>query len=214
MKKIWFIRHGESASNAGEVTNDPHSTPLTEVGQQQAQIVAQTFAEPPKLIVTSPYVRTHQTAAPLRERFPEAAHEEWQVEELGYITPEKYAGTTGKDRVPWIYAFMTNTDPDFVDGEGAESFNDMLNRVAVMREKLLESEAQSIAVFTHGAYLRIFLWQWLLGAPRAAEHKGNFGPFLMSVSVPNCCIIEGRLDKGNLFLGQISVDHLPQDLQT
>lgn len=36
MKEIWFIRHGESASNAGEVTNAPDSIPLTVKGHKQA----------------------------------------------------------------------------------------------------------------------------------------------------------------------------------
>lgn len=214
MKKIWLIRHGESASNAGAITEDPHSTPLTEVGQQQAQAVADSFTEAPHLIVTSAYLRTKQTAAPLLNKFPHVPEEEWVVQELGYIAPEKYAGTTAHERIPWIYTFMSNTDPDFVDGEGAESFNQMIGRVEILHQQLADSSAQSIAVFTHGAFLRIFLWQWLLGSTRAAEHKGNFGPFLMAVSIPNCCIIEGRFDGADLFLGQISVRHLPEHLRT
>jgi broad specificity phosphatase PhoE len=43
---------------------------LTELGWSQAREVAANWTETPSLIVTSPYLRTQQTAAPTIERFP------------------------------------------------------------------------------------------------------------------------------------------------
>ena len=64
MVSIWLIRHGESEANAGLPTSDVALIELTEKGHQQAQKVASAFTQAPSLIVTSPYIRTKQTAQP------------------------------------------------------------------------------------------------------------------------------------------------------
>lgn len=65
-----FIRHGESTGNAGVSCHDLATIGLTERGREQARQVAASWAEAPALIVTSPYTRTQQTAAPTIARFP------------------------------------------------------------------------------------------------------------------------------------------------
>jgi broad specificity phosphatase PhoE len=65
-----FIRHGESTGNAGVPCHDLATIELTERGQEQARAVAASWTEAPALIVTSPYTRTRQTAAPTIARFP------------------------------------------------------------------------------------------------------------------------------------------------
>ena len=64
MIEAYFIRHGESQSNAGMLTEHPGSAPITERGHAQAQILSQMLDCAPGLIVTSSYIRTKQTAAP------------------------------------------------------------------------------------------------------------------------------------------------------
>ena len=59
-----FIRHGQSTGNAGVPCHDLGAIELTELGQEQAREVAASWIEAPALIVTSPYTRTQQTAAP------------------------------------------------------------------------------------------------------------------------------------------------------
>lgn len=61
MKKVWLIRHGESTANAGAVTNDHKTIPLSSKGQEQAEQISISFREPPTLIITSPFDRTRQT---------------------------------------------------------------------------------------------------------------------------------------------------------
>lgn len=65
-----FIRHGESTGNFGIPCDDLARITLTKKGLRQARKVAEAWTEPPSLIVTSPYLRTQQTAAPTIERFP------------------------------------------------------------------------------------------------------------------------------------------------
>ena len=47
MTVIRCIRHGQSASNAGEVTEYPDTIPLTGLGHAQAALVASCFNKPP-----------------------------------------------------------------------------------------------------------------------------------------------------------------------
>lgn len=62
MKKIYFVRHGESEGNATKV-HQSKETPLSEIGQGQAQIVALRFKKiQTDLIIASPYLRAQQTA--------------------------------------------------------------------------------------------------------------------------------------------------------
>src|SRR5438132_6140998 len=77
MPIVWFIRHGESQSNVGELTCNSKETRLTEVGHAQANEIIQAFHLPsysrvPSLIVTSEYRRSQQTADPTKRTFPEA----------------------------------------------------------------------------------------------------------------------------------------------
>ena len=66
-----FVRHGQSTGNAGLPCHDLASIELTELGWSQARQVAGGCKERPSMIVTSPYLRTQQTAAPTIERFPD-----------------------------------------------------------------------------------------------------------------------------------------------
>jgi broad specificity phosphatase PhoE len=65
-----FIRHGQSTGNAGIPCHDLALLKLTELGWQQAREVAASWTEIPSRIVTSPFLRTQQTAAPTIERSP------------------------------------------------------------------------------------------------------------------------------------------------
>lgn len=62
MKKIYFVRHGESEGNLLRI-HQSKNTPLTEVGQSQAKIVALRFSKiQVALIIASPCLRAQQTA--------------------------------------------------------------------------------------------------------------------------------------------------------
>ena len=79
-----FIRHGESTGNAGVPCHDLGSIELTERGHEQARQVAASWTQAPALVVTSPYTRTQQTAAPTIARFPGVPVEVWPIEEFTY----------------------------------------------------------------------------------------------------------------------------------
>jgi broad specificity phosphatase PhoE len=63
---IYLIRHGQTNGNRDRIVQMP-DTPLSEIGQQQAKQLAQTFQNiSVEKIICSDYIRTQQTAAPLR----------------------------------------------------------------------------------------------------------------------------------------------------
>ena len=150
----WLVRHDESAANAGAVTADPASIPLTEAGRDQARAIATMITRRPDLIVVSPYLRTRQTAAPSLERFPDVPVETWPVQEFTYLSPGRCVGTTAAQRRPLVEAYWQRCDASAVDGEGAESFTAMLQRVRALRERLATHPAGFILVFMHGQIMQ------------------------------------------------------------
>ena len=121
MLTVRFIRHGESLANAGGITSETHSIPLTDRGWAQALEVSESFTAAPALLVASPYLRAHDTAKPTVARFPLVPFEIWPVQEFTYLAAERCLDTTTAHRLPWATAFWTAADPHYVDGGGAES---------------------------------------------------------------------------------------------
>ena len=126
--KAVFVRHGQSTGNAGLPCDDLATIELTELGWSQARQVAEDWQERPALIVTSPYLRTQQTAAPTIERFPDVPVEVWPIEEFTYLQPSRWNGTRSAERMPHLERYWAGADPAYCDGEGAESFGTLLRR--------------------------------------------------------------------------------------
>lgn len=150
-----FIRHGQSTGNAGIPCSDLSQIALTELGWQQAREVAQNWIERPSLIVTSPYLRTQQTAAPTTERFPDVPVETWPIQEFTYLEPSRWNGTRSEERMPHIVRYWQEADTAFRDGEGAESFDDLFGRAqdALRRLEALPPESL-VYVFSHGQFIQ------------------------------------------------------------
>src|SRR3546814_8860438 len=122
------IPHGPNHGNAGGSCDDLGAIELTELGQEQARAVAASLTQAPALIVTSPYTRTRQTAAPTIARFPGVPVEVWPIEEFTYLQPARWNGTRSAERMPHLERYWREADPDYCDGEGAESFSTLLRR--------------------------------------------------------------------------------------
>lgn len=190
-KKVWFVRHGESEANAGKLTYDPAQINLTKTGKDQARAVVKRFSEAPGLIVTSRYIRTQQTAHPLRKKYPHVKHAQWDVHEFTYLAPDRCRNTTTRDRFPEVQRYWDACDPDYCDGALAESFNDFIKRVIDTRRKLLERREDHIAVFSHCQFILAYVWL----EKKRTHHFTKRGmreykEYLRSNDIPNCGIIE------------------------
>ena len=150
-----FIRHGQSTGNAGIPTHDLALLELTELGWSQAREVAAGWTETPSLIVTSPYFRTKQTAALTIARFPDVPVEVWPVQEFTYLQPSHWNGTLSSERMPAIERYWAEADPEYCDGEGAESFRTLLERAQAALDRLAAMPEDALVyVFSHGQFIQ------------------------------------------------------------
>ncbi|WP_196484762.1 histidine phosphatase family protein [Burkholderia diffusa] len=166
--RVACFRHGESAANAGDATHDPMSIPLTEKGEQQALAISRCFADPPNIVIGSPFDRARQTAAPTLSRFPSTPIETWPIQEFTYLAPTKCAGTSAAQRRPWVETYWDTSDPTLVDGPGAESFAAFIERVRVVLNRLMKllcSSDLTVVMFGHGQFFQAMRWLIETGAP-------------------------------------------------
>ena len=152
---VYLIRHAESVSNAGDRPASHGGAELSSEGRRQAEALTARIGFRPDLIVVSPFVRTRQTAEPLRQKYPDVPVEEWPVQEFSFLDADRCADTTQEERRPLAEAYFARNDPDYVDGKDAESFNQLLARVDDMLTRLraLPGENKTV-VFTHGNFMR------------------------------------------------------------
>ena len=150
-----FVRHGQSTGNAGIPCQDLALLELTELGWHQAKEVAANWSEIPSLIVTSPYLRTQQTATPTIERFPNVPVDVWPIQEFTYLQPSRWNGTLSSQRMPTIERYWAAADPEYCDGEGAESFGSLLQRAKAALDRLAAMpEYALVYVFSHGQFMQ------------------------------------------------------------
>ncbi len=188
MKKIWLIRHGESIANAGEPTQDHRSIPLSTQGIRQAQALSLQIPEAPGLIATSPYLRAQQTAMLTIGRFPQAATGIWDcIHEFVYLAPSTCVGTTFAQRRPRVIAYWRRLDPDYIDGEGAESYRQLIERIDHTLSILQRRPEQFILLFTHAQFIRNLLLVYRKPGRPAEEYMAAFR---RSTPVRNCQITE------------------------
>ncbi|MFI8376158.1 histidine phosphatase family protein [Pseudomonas helleri] len=189
MLTVHFVRHGESAANAGNATSDPALIPLTDRVWEQAQAVAESFDQAPSLIVTSPFERAADTAKPTIQRFPGVPVEVWPVEEFTYLSPSRCANTTAADRKPWVDSYWLSADPEFTDGPGTESFAGLIQRA---RECLcrLHGMTGMAVVFGHGQFIHAVRWLVIESPMRIdSEAMRAFRAFDLKYPISNCQVI-------------------------
>ena len=189
---IYFIRHAESVSNAGGRTSDVVTIPLSEKGIVQAADFAQHFKIKPDLVIMSPFIRTQQTAAPYLAQFPAVKTEIWNIQEFCCLDLDRCANTTPPERRELVVAYYEHEDPDYIDGRGAESFNQLLRRVDDMLTKLrLISPEQNIVVFSHGLFMRAIQFR-MMKAPLSLKF------FFNMESLPNLAVLQLDLEHNSL----------------
>lgn len=158
-KTFWLIRHGESEGNVGLPTASAGEIPLTQRGKLQSERIAGYISQAPDLFVISSYIRTGQTAAPAQKKFPQVPLEIWDVHEYTYLSNRDHHNTTTAQRNQPALEYFRKSDATLVTGEGAESFNQFIDRVDSALKKIAESPHQEIYLFSHGWFIRALLWR-------------------------------------------------------
>ncbi|MEA5574298.1 histidine phosphatase family protein [Calothrix sp. UHCC 0171] len=209
MALVWLIRHGESEANAGFPTDEQTNIQITEKGHQQAKQVASFFSQQPSLIVTSPFLRTKQTAQTTIDRFSSVAQAEWQVQEFNYLATARRKNTTLAERKPMAEEYWQRNDPFYVDGEGAESFAEMMSRVHSLQMQIQDLQEEFVAIFTHGMFMRAFLWSLIFNSVEATpESMYQVRVSLDFFNIPNGAILNLKTQERNIWLGGVLTTHL------
>ncbi len=154
---IIFVRHAQSAANAGQSTESPDSIALTEAGIQQAAAFARAWSSRPSRILSSPYLRAMQTAQPLASKFNLEVMTA-PVQEFTYLCPAKCAGTTVAERRSWVAEYWKASDPDFRDGPEAETFREFVERTKVALQLVRVLGSGMVVVFCHGQFMQMVRW--------------------------------------------------------
>lgn len=159
---IFLIRHAESEANINGKTLSHASIALSEHGHKQAQALCLKLPEIDHVIV-SQYLRTHQTAAPLLEKYNLNFEIDEHLHEFSYLSERKCANTNMDDRKAWVNAYWEKMDYQHKDADDAESFEDLYMRVHAFHAKLkilAENYVQkNLAVFSHGQFLQLLMMQ-------------------------------------------------------
>ena len=162
MGEIYLIRHGETEwSRSGKHTG-VSDIPLTEHGQEQAQLLRQELATVNfELVLTSPLQRARQTCelAGLGPRAQiDADLMEWNYGDYEGLTSDQIHAT----RPAWTIF----KDGGGAGGETPEQVGVRADRV-IARVRALQGNA---ALFAHGHILRVLAARWLGLAPGAGAH--------------------------------------------
>lgn len=156
---LTLIRHAQSTANAGSTTYNPATIPLTPAGHLDAKQLATTaFPSGIDAIWSSPYLRAVQTATPTAERYGLTV-QVLPIHEFTYLCPARCTGTTAGERRMWVDEYWSRSDPNYVDGPGAESFAAFVGRAreAIGLLNTGRSAAQTLA-FSHGQFLQMIYW--------------------------------------------------------
>jgi len=139
-------------------------------------IFANYFHNKPSLFIHSPYLRTAQTGQPLFNKFPDVPKEEWPIQEYTYLPHKDYYQTTTMQRHPQARKYFRYGDPNYITGEGAESFNQFRERVKESLYKLSRLDSDFTVIFGHGWFMRAILWEKIMAeglSKKARRHQWN-----------------------------------------
>ena len=174
MKKIYFVRHGESEGNIGS-TRPIFSTPLTEKGKSQANFLAGRCKNLSlEIIICSTMNRARETAQSIVEKISKPI--EYSDLFIERRQPSEIIGKPKNDLIALEIERVIHEKfhtPGFrVSDE--ENFDDIKNRAKQALGYLAQRPQKNILVITHGFFLRIVAAYVTLGDKLTGEEGMQF----------------------------------------
>ncbi len=163
MKKVYFVRHGESEGNVGPI-RQTGATALTEKGKNQSKIVAERCAKlPVEVVISSSMNRAKETAHIILEKIAKPieysdlfVERRRSSEVLGKPKDSEIAKIAEKE----VEAHFQESGWRFSD---EENFDDLKERARKALNYLAERSEENILVVTHGFFMRIIMACVLFG---------------------------------------------------
>jgi len=157
MKKIYFVRHGESEGNVGEYSQGA-SVPLTEKGRKQANCVAERLREIPiDLILASTNDRARDTAHIINETLKKPLENSELLVERRKPSAMLNVRFDDKESKEISKTIWDNFHVPGWRHSNEENFDDLKQRALEVFKILEERPEQNILVVTHGFFLRILI---------------------------------------------------------
>jgi broad specificity phosphatase PhoE len=162
--RLYLIRHGQSAGNAEGRFGGHSATPLSKLGEKQAQLTGKTLAkEGIAAIYSSDLHRAVQTADALSKLadIPVVTTSAFRERHVGVL--EGLTFDESKASFPKDYYALVNRNIHHIITEG-ESYRQLLRRTtSELRAILSKHSGQRIAIFSHTGAI-CFLTLHLMGA--------------------------------------------------
>ena len=189
MTRLYFVRHGQSTANAGGVTMEHASIPLSELGLAQTQTLAKLLDVEPVLVLTSTYLRARQTAQPFCDKTGCPAQPHPLLHEFSALDPGLIEGTVTAQRRPMADAFWLQADADLRHGPGSETFREFEARVAAFVGELPHLPDATV-LFGHGIWFGLLVWKLLGFTADDSAGMRAFRRFQSGLPMPNCAVYE------------------------
>ena len=189
MKHLFVVRHAQSEHHVRDYTGGWTDLPLTELGVQQAERLAErvsaALAGTPVTLFSSDLQRAEMTARAIGKRLGISAQLDRGLRELDN---GQAAGLTNAAARAIARA---RTEPllDWQHYPGAETWRQMTDRVAACMERLVPACVGTAVVVSHGGSGTAII-KWWLGLPESCRHTINFE--LAPASLTELCENEWR----------------------
>lgn len=152
--RLLLIRHGQTQSNLDHILDTAYpGAPLTELGHQQAESLVNALAdEPIDAIYASTLTRAQQTAAPVAKARGLEVQIIDGIQEISAGVEEMSSDWTAYvgELASWS---EQNMDSRL---EGGESAREFLARFGGAVQKMADAGDDNVAVFSHGAAIRVW----------------------------------------------------------
>ncbi len=162
MKTVYFVRHGESEGNISFVYQTTDA-PLTTKGREQATFIARRVARlPVDIIISSPAVRTKETADTIAKEIDKPV--EYSELFAERRTPSELWGRRVDDpEIAHISDKIFQFDKDNYRFSNEENFTDLKMRANAALLYLEQRPESHILVVSHGLFTRTIAARVLLG---------------------------------------------------
>lgn len=195
MKRIYLIRHGQTAWNAEGRWQGILDVPLGETGIEQAKLLADALrARPITAIYSSDLSRAFATAEPLAQQKGLSIQTDERWREINFGTFQGLTHDEIRAKYPDEERQLVTNYMDLIMPEG-ESRRQMQNRAYAAWQHILANEpASEIAILTHGGPIRVLLMKLF---PEQVDR-------MMKVPVPNTSVTIIAVDGDTLRLETLS----------
>lgn len=159
MTTIYLIRHAEAEGNLYRRAHGQYDSNVTPLGRRQIALLAERLRGVAiDAVYSSDLIRTQTTASAVLKHHPGLTIQtlpQLREQSVG-VWEDVPWGNLSRDWAEQMQYFAA--DPDRYHVPGSESYSDILRRFeAAMTAIARENEGKTVAVFSHGMVIRVFL---------------------------------------------------------